>query len=413
MKIKNIILMIALLLPVFACNKLPGSGSSGEQNNGDIDVNISVVAPLPDQENFVATKSFSDVTIKNMDVLVFDENGKFFRRVKVHPDSLTQTVSGAKFIIRLPATTKKRILHIVANGRTVDGLTDRLNFSSIVGGVHESTAISGLKTGDPGTLHGKTAWTDKVMPLLMWSRVEFNGITLNSKKDNVKLLRSVAAIRVTSESYIKNISFTVLNSAKTGFLTPSSPIGTVAIPSTPRPTGDNSLPYDNAWTETVANPVQYIYERNCSASDHMTIIVKADYIQYGEDITCYYKILLKDASGNPVNIVRNHRYNVKITVDPPNFGAGMGYSNLADALANPPSNGVKVDVHDEYDDFTGIVADQNSFMSLSNTEIVHLAKEGAVLPELLLFTVYSSRNITPVLKKIGNSSSIESLRVVP
>ena len=107
MKIKNIILMIALLLPVFACNKLPGSGSSGEQNNGDIDVNISVVAPLPDQENFVATKlPFSDTEIRSIDVLVFDENGKFFRRVKVHQDSLTQTAVGAKFVIRLPATTK-------------------------------------------------------------------------------------------------------------------------------------------------------------------------------------------------------------------------------------------------------------------------------------------------------------------
>lgn len=413
MKIKNIILMIALLLPVFACNKLPGSGSSGEQNNGDIDVNISVVAPLPDQENFVATKlPFSDTEIRSIDVLVFDENGKFFRRVKVHQDSLTQTAVGAKFVIRLPATTKKRILHIVANGSFPN---DRLNFESLSVGVHESTAIANLRIGAPVSMTGPNDWSFQVEPLIMWSRTELNGITLNSKKEGVKLLRSTAAIVVKSLSGFLTISsITIVGGASTGFLAPATYTGSVSTPSSPNPTGDKSLPYANAWTEElVGDPIQYVYERECTASDYMTIIVKADYKQYGEDITCYYKILLKDASGNPVNIVRNHRYIVKITVDPPNYGSGMGYSNLADALANPPSNGVKVDVHDEHDDFTGIVADQNSFMSLSNTEIVHLAKEGAVHQELLLFTVYSSRNITPVLKMVGNPSIIESLRVVP
>ena len=195
MKIKNIILMIALLLPVFACKKFSGNGSLEEPYNGKIDVAISVSVPGHTTEN-VVTKAFTDSDIKNMDVLVFDENGKFFRRVKVSADSLTATASGAKLIIRLPATAKRRILHIVANGRTADGATDRLNFNSIALNAPEANAIGGLASSDPGAMSGASAWTDKVMPLIMWSRVEFNGITLNSKKDGVKLLRSTAAVQV-------------------------------------------------------------------------------------------------------------------------------------------------------------------------------------------------------------------------
>ena len=44
---------------------------------------------------------------------------------------LTPSGTEISFSIRLDATSKRRVIHLVPNGRTPDGVTDRLNFRDI------------------------------------------------------------------------------------------------------------------------------------------------------------------------------------------------------------------------------------------------------------------------------------------
>lgn len=407
MKFKKIIFLLLMLLPAAACNKRYENIEEEEPYNGKIDVAISVSVPAHSPENIVS-KAFTDSDIKNMDVLVFNESGRFLRRVKVSADSLTATAGGAKLIIRLPATVKKRILHIVANGRTVNGVTDRLNFSGISPNTPEATAIGNLVTSAPGAMSGASAWTDKVMPLVMWSRVEFDGITLNSKKDGVKLLRSTAAVQVkkgavNSDNGLNDftvLGITVSGGASTGRLAPNPPTGSVAVPSAANPTGDKSLSYANAWVMGEI-PTQYVYERACSDSDYMGVIIKASY----KGVEGYYKIQMKNSGGTLVNIVRNHRYIVTIT------GVnGPGHNAPDAAITYAPSNGIKVDVRDEDDGFTGIVSDADSYMSVSNTEFAFMSRNGASLGKTHIATVYSSRGITPAVSA-NPASGLTGLQV--
>lgn len=103
---------------------------------------------------------------------------------------MTPSGTEISFSIRLDATSKRRVIHLVPNGRTPDGVTDRLNFGDITPTMTESAAMLALKTSTfAGTL------VDNVMPLIMWGRVELpTGINIVTKADNVKLLRAVACV---------------------------------------------------------------------------------------------------------------------------------------------------------------------------------------------------------------------------
>ncbi|MCD8182550.1 MAG: fimbrial protein [Bacteroides sp.] len=135
---------------------------------GKIDVAISVTVPKPET---VATRagSYTDTDIKNVDVLVFDENDKFMKRVKVEASELAATAIGVTFKVGLDATAKKRTVHLVTNGRTADGVTDRLNFDDLNTSMTETAAISALQTESLEHVSGgESTLMDNVMPLVMW-----------------------------------------------------------------------------------------------------------------------------------------------------------------------------------------------------------------------------------------------------
>ena len=156
-------------------------------------VNVALTVTLPEPENVHSlARSYTDSEIRNVDVLVFDEDGKFMERVKVDGGELTPSGTEISFSICLDATSKRRVIHLVTNGRTPDGVTDRLNFGDVTPAMSESVAMLALKTSTfTGTL------VDNVMPLIMWGRVELpTGINIVTKADNVKLLRAVACVQV-------------------------------------------------------------------------------------------------------------------------------------------------------------------------------------------------------------------------
>ena len=370
-------------------------------------VNVALTVTLPEPENVQSlARSYTDSEIRNVDVLVFDEDGKFMERVKVDGGELTPSGTEISFSIRLDATSKRRVIHLVPNGRTPDGVTDRLNFGDITPTMTESAAMLALKTSTfAGTL------VDNVMPLIMWGRVELpTGINIVTKADNVKLLRAVACVQVkkgaaSAANGLNDFtvqSITVNKGADCGYLTPTN-YSTTVTPVTGRPLSGSTLNYANGWSDG-ETPSLYIYERNCTSGDYMGVIIKAKY--KGKE--GYYKVVMVDNVGTPLNVVRNHRY--IITVVSVN---GPGYTNVTDAINFAPSNALKVELTDEDADFPCIVADAQHRMTMSNNvfNLYGTNQTTSVANGIEICTVYSSRGVTPVVT--GGTTWLTGLQVQP
>ena len=368
-------------------------------------VNVALTVTLPEPENVHSlARSYTDSEIRNVDVLVFDEDGKFMERVKVDGGELTPSGTEISFSIRLDATSKRRVIHLVTNGRTPDGVTDRLNFGDVTPAMLESVAMLALKTSTfTGTL------VDNVMPLIMWGRVELpTGINIVTNADNVKLLRAVACVQVKKGAVDATNglndftvqSITVNKGADCGYLTPTN-YSTTVTPVTGRPLSGSTLNYANGWSDG-ETPSLYIYERNCTVGDYMGVIIKAKY--KGKE--GYYKVVMVDNGGTPLNVVRNHRY--IITVVSVN---GPGYASVTDAINFAPSNALKVELTDEDSDFPCIVADAQHRMTMSNNVFNLYGKNQttSVANGIEICTVYSSRGVTPVVT--GGTSWLTGLQV--
>ena len=368
-------------------------------------VNVALTVTLPEPENVHSlARSYTDSEIRNVDVLVFDEDGKFMERVKVDGGELTPSGTEISFSIRLDATSKRRVIHLVTNGRTPDGVTDRLNFGDVTPAMLESVAMLALKTS---TFTG--ALVDNVMPLIMWGRVELpTGINIVTKADNVKLLRAVACVQVKKGAVDATNglndftvqSITVNKGADCGYLTPTN-YSTTVTPVTGRPLSGSTLNYANGWSDG-ETPSLYIYERNCTSGDYMGVIIKAMY--KGKE--GYYKVVMVDNVGTPLNVVRNHRY--IITVVSVN---GPGYASVTDAINFAPSNALKVELTDEDSDFPCIVADAQHRMTMSNNVFNLYGKNQttSVAKGIEICTVYSRRGVTPVVT--GGTTWLTGLQV--
>ena len=403
MKIQYYIIYVLVVFLSLSCS----NEESGKQQTlyGKVDVTVSVTLPQPETVN-ASTRSYTDTDIKNVDVLVFDKDAKFMERVKVESNRLTATGPGVTFTVRLNATSEKRIIHLVTNGRTADGATDRLNFEGLNTGMAEATAISSLRTK---VNNGETL-LNSVMPLVMWGRfVLDNGINIITTANNVKLLRSAACIQVKkaagssnglNDFIIKGI--TVHKGKPSGFLAPADCTGAVSTPATANPVTDNNyLDYSKGWVDA-AEPSLYIYERNCSVSDYMAVILKGKY----KEKSGYYKIVMTDGNGTPLNVVRNHRYIITIV------GVnGPGYADAATAVAFAPSNALKVELKDEDIDFSCVVADGQHRMASSNNVFELYGKTGGTTSAtgVEICTVYSSRGISPVLSSTHGATWLSNL----
>lgn len=382
-RIKFNILISALCFLLTSC--LIGNEDEGEASGGQVEVSFLVTLPQSEAVNTRAGLPYGDTDIKNVDVLVFDKNGKFMSRVKVDEAALTTTVRGVRFSVRLDATPDTRTLHLVANGRTADGVTDRVNFGSLTAGMSESTAIPALTTL---SLDNSGLLAD-ILPLVMWGRTALNGISLVTKAEGIQLLRTVACIQVkTAPSVLADLTVEkigLVGAVKQGYLAPVSYTDEASTPTEARPVASASV-WDLSQTWSVeSSPILYTYERKNTVSNYQSVIISAIY----KGQSCFYKVALASDTGTVLDIVRNHRYNLNIL-----RADGPGYADINTAIASAPSNALKVALTDEDEDFPLIVADGQYVMGLSNNSTVVY---GAPSGKVDLGTVYSSRGIKPVL----------------
>lgn len=399
--IQYILYTLCALVLFISCTN---DNNSNTPSTGKVPVTFSVT--LPEPEEVLTRATYTDKDIKNLTVLVFDNNKKFMERIDVNEADITATPGGIKFNIVVDATAQNRTLHLIANARTPGSLADRIDFTGLATTKTEAQIIPQLATN---TISGTTVGTllDNITPLIMWSQVTLNGVNITTVVNGVKLLRSVACVTVKKASTGSGLAdltiaeMAIHNGIGRGNVAPSAyTAATITTPSTGNPYTASAFDYTKAWS-TGAEPVAYIYERNCSSTDYMSVILKASY----KGQAGYYKIALVK-NDTPINIVRNHRYNISIlSVN------GAGYASVATAISSAPSNALKVSITDETENFPYVKADSQYWMGLSNNTF-QLISQANTLTSIELCTVYSSRGETPVLTA-GNATALTALSAQP
>ncbi|MDR0509721.1 MAG: FimB/Mfa2 family fimbrial subunit [Rikenellaceae bacterium] len=352
---------VALALALTACRE---QRLAEAPQQGRVTVNFRVTLPPPAP---VATRAWADTDVDNVDLLVFDHNGLFVERIAA--TNLSGQGSACNFSARMEVSNKPRTVYFVANGRLPATGGDRVNFASVTPGLPDTTAIPGLRTIPDLT----ATTTDDILPLAMWGRATLASVTSSMTIGDLKLLRAAACIEVgtlapDAANGLGRFAFTAFSidgAAVRGKVAPVDYRSPAAVPSAPNAAGIPDMNYyidaaSGRWAQA-SSPTLYAYERNNSAADHASLIIRGAYD--GQD--GYYRIVMVDASGTPLDIVRNHRYTVTIV-----RAGGVGYPTIAEALANAPSNALKVAIVDGRDEVALIATDGQNELGISNNTVV-------------------------------------------
>ena len=387
-------------------NDLPDAPDQPEATK--VEAVFTVDMPLTVDQAVATRAGASETDILTADGLVFDENNKF---IEVIPAGNIAVADGkATITFYFDKISKKRTIHIIANARDKATNADRIDYTPLTEGCAESQ-VAQLKTV---ALPAGVNLSDHAAPPVMWGRVVMNGgIPENTNVSGIKLLRSVAC--VTAKTADANASnglgdfelegMTVINESTVGYVTPTTAVTTAptATPATGRPAGAVITDPARAWVYD-ALPSLYVYERNCSNSDYMPVIIKGKY----KGVSGYYKIILLNASGTPYNIVRNHRYILNI-----NSVTDRGYADLATAIASKPSNALKTTLVDSDINYSSVTGDSQYLLRLDcNTSEVlgHYSTDNTILG-LRLATIYSDRELTPTLVYDNTQTWISNVKV--
>lgn len=361
---KRIITYILFALILTSCGE---SEIQEIVETGEVDLSFSLSIPEASDVNL---KSFDENSIRSIDLLVFDQNNKYLQRIPVNNVSGTGAVK--TFNVRLAAIGQARTFHIIANGRNANN-ADIVNFTSITASENESTAIPKLKTN---TLAAKTA---PEMPLIMWGRVTVSNITATTNLGTVNMLRSVAAVRAecvtpTSTNGLGDFSLekiTVLNTNNVGKVAPAAYNAPATIPTTVSlltgtPAYINYVEAPSgtgAWGTVSGNRTEdlYVYERtNVLDNTGLSVIIHGKYKnEWG-----YYKVWLRNNTGNVLHVVRNHRYIIQIAKI-----SGPGYMTLQQAINATHSADIQVQILDNHYKITDIVADSTHELGISSNTL--------------------------------------------
>ena len=411
--------LLSLLFAAMAAGCSTDTGKEREpapaQHEGKVEATISVQLPQhsedPVESRADGATSDPESDILTLDGLVFDENGQFIERLQA-----TRIERGAEgkvtATLLFDKIAQKRTVHLVANSRDAATGADRLDFSALTVGAPEAN-VRNLVTKPVDETRMVQA---QIVPPVMWGRIVLNnGIVQNTTMDGGKLLRTVASIVVSadagtpenglSEFQIEGAS--LCDPGATGYLTPTDNVTTAptANPTTPRPTNAYGTdPYK--WPVYGSTPVLYAYERTCNASSYMSVIIKAKY----KGVSGYYKILMTNAAGTPYNIVRNHRYLLKIT-----RVTDRGYADLSTAISGKPTNNrLRATVTESSGDYSGVAAGQQYMLCLTcNTfELFGANSTTASTPSVKIADIQYTGPTTPVVKTAASYPWLSNIRVV-
>lgn len=375
---KYLIVCMVILLSMASCST---SDDGGESTRHEVELTFSLkVEQSVSSIVSMRSSSYTDSSIRCIDLLVFDETGKFMQRIAVN--GIEGSESSPTFTVRLPASSASRTIHVIANGRNQENV-DVINFNDISLGMTEDAMALSLKI-----VSSLSAYTSPELPLVMWGKkVLSSGIAAGAETGTIHLIRQVAAMRVeyaasTSDNDKNDFilkGFSLQQSAAVGKVIPNDHSSSDAVPTsvsifsgTPayidyiNPNGSGVWYYVASDINPNTSADAYLYERNNVLDNTgLSVIVHGIY----KETDGYYKVWLKK-DGAVVNPIRNHLYRIQIT-----RVSGPGYPTLQEALTANYSANISVDITDDNGDITYIIVDSRYELGVT-AQMISLAASG-------------------------------------
>lgn len=279
-------------------------------------------------------------------VLAFNENGNMTSRVLATQTNNVQGIEGGAgtFSAKVPAST--RILHFLANVN-MDNFSDQENI-----GRHENEVVAPLVSSS-----GNLAY---------WGRREFasedelTNFAADSQTNPVLLYRNQALIlydlQTTSDVNLNVDGWAICNQYAYGTVSPFDASAVGAEGDTPYHFDLDEYDYVTTLPEayrikqrdddgvatasSVSGDPRYIFENVNAEDDQVYVIMK---IKKNGGEWKWYKIMIIDDEKNPYQIIRNHKYTVRIT----NINEAYGVSSFEAAKTATPANNPWITISDE------------------------------------------------------------------
>ena len=387
---KKLLLYIVPLLTLFSCSEQLEGISSTDKG---LETTISVVIPqLPDAHPQSRAMALNP-QLQNLKLAVFDNNGYLLEYVAAtltEEQKATENETKYGYNVELRPTDFPTYIHFIGNA------PENIQYGT------ETEAIGRLFTEG-----GNEAY---------WQRIELpDGIqkdgenfvkSVNDSLTDVRLVRNFAWIQLELGDEVDNFSmdsYCVVNTYNKGSIAPyntsSSKFVDFAHQQTHAdllsegyngfiPAGaemDKAIPAENTWFKTQGQSADsyayFIYEREKALSEPSYILVKGTYTpESGSEMANrYYKVDLRDQTGDYFPLIRNFRYKVRITKV-----MHEGHDSAELAAAGSGSGDVSTAI--ETEDFTNIsngVA--RIFVSYTDTTLVAQTDELKLRYKFMVF----------------------------
>lgn len=279
-------------------------------------------------------------------ILAFNENGNMISRVLATQTNNVQGSGGGTGTFSAKVSASTRVLHFLANVN-MDNFSDQENI-----GRHENEVVAPLVSSSGN--------------LVYWGRREFasedelTNFAVNSQTNPVLLYRNQALIQYDLQAgsgVTLNVDgWAICNQYAYGTVSPfdASAVGVE---------GDTPYRFDLATYDYVttlpeayriklrdddevatasseSGDPRYIFENVNAEDDQVYVIMK---IQKDGGEWKWYKIMIIDDEKNPYQIIRNHKYTVRIT----NINEAYGVSSFEAAKTATPANNPWITISDE------------------------------------------------------------------
>lgn len=309
-------------------------------------VSLTINTNVPDLKVTRAV-DINGEAIATLWVLAFNENGNMISRVLATQTNDVQGINGGAgtFSAKVPAST--RILHFLANVN-MDNFSDQENI-----GRHENEVVAPLVSSSGN--------------LVYWGRREFaseNELTnfaAASQTNPVLLYRNQALIQYVLPPASDDVTLVVdgwaiCNQYAYGTVSPFDASAVGIEGDTPYYFDLGTYDYvttlpeayrikqrdddEVATASSEPGDPRYIFENVNTEDDQVYVIMK---IQKNGGGWKWYKIMIIDDEKNPYQIIRNHKYTVKIT----NINEAYGVSSFEAAKTATPANNPWITISDE------------------------------------------------------------------
>lgn len=307
-----------------------------DPNNGTGLVTFSVKVPGQSLPSTYALTEADENEIRNIDVLVFDQYGKY-TGLRLSPDILRREGNDILFTVRIPEGERYQI-NVFANVR--DLLNKRFS-SSLIKGQSKDEIFSKLYIQNTGRWKFDNDGGDSYRPLPMWGEIPSLTVSSTTPTRNVvHMIRALAKVNVIAENGIEIKEIFIIKRQNTGLFAPA-PVNWDAktlkvTKATPAGTKEVTqlvyVPQGNQSTNEI-----YLFESDNTSygiqnKDRNCVIITA----YYKNTSYYYRLDFGSYANdrmNYVDILRNHSYTFRIkSINHP------GYFNMEDAINGEPIN---------------------------------------------------------------------------